>query len=41
MAPLRDPAWAGRVFWLSLLAVLLWPLGVAQQQVLVHQATRL
>ena len=30
-APTRDPAWAGRVFWLSLAFVLLWPLMVATE----------
>ena len=30
-APLRDPAWAGRVFWWSAALVLLWPLGVATE----------
>jgi phosphonate transport system permease protein len=30
-APTRDPAWLGRVFWLSLCLVLLWPLGVATE----------
>ena len=30
-APARDPAWAGRLFWLSLGAVLLWPLMVATE----------
>ena len=30
-APSRDPAFAGRVFWLSLALVLLWPLGVATE----------
>jgi phosphonate transport system permease protein len=29
--PTRDPAWLGRVFWLSLGLVLLWPLGVATE----------
>jgi phosphonate transport system permease protein len=30
-APERDPAWWGRVFWLGLAAVLLWPLVVATE----------
>jgi phosphonate transport system permease protein len=30
-APARDPAWWPRVFWLSLAAVLLWPLAVATE----------
>ena len=30
-APTRDPAWLGRVFWVSLGLVLLWPLGVATE----------
>ena len=30
-APDRDPAWTGRVFWISLALVLLWPLGVATE----------
>ena len=30
-APQRDPAFAARVFWLSLALVLLWPLGVATE----------
>ena len=30
-APSRDPAFAGRVFWISLALVLLWPLGVATE----------
>ncbi len=30
-APLRDPAWAGRVWWCSLALVLLWPLAVATE----------
>ena len=30
-APARDPAFATRVFWLSLTLVLLWPLGVATE----------
>jgi phosphonate transport system permease protein len=30
-APARDPAFAGRVFWISLALVLLWPLGVATE----------
>ncbi|MBA4256509.1 MAG: ABC transporter permease [Polaromonas sp.] len=30
-APDRDPAWLGRLAWLSLCAVLLWPLGVATE----------
>ncbi|MBK6906575.1 MAG: ABC transporter permease [Rhodocyclaceae bacterium] len=29
--PLRDPAWVGRVAWLSVLVVLLWPLTVATE----------
>jgi phosphonate transport system permease protein len=28
---LRDPAWAGRVFWTGAVLVLLWPLGVATE----------
>jgi phosphonate transport system permease protein len=31
VAPTRDPAFAARVFWLSLALVLLWPLGVATE----------
>lgn len=31
MAPSRDPAWAGRVFWMSAALVLLWPLAVASE----------
>ncbi len=31
LAPTRDPAWAGRVFWCSLAIVLLWPLAVATE----------
>lgn len=31
LPPLRDPAWVNRVTWISLLAVLLWPLGVATE----------
>jgi phosphonate transport system permease protein len=31
LAPARDPAFAARVFWLSLALVLLWPLGVATE----------
>ena len=31
MAPARDPAFAARVFWLSLALVLLWPFGVATE----------
>ncbi|MDO8905251.1 ABC transporter permease [Hydrogenophaga sp.] len=30
-APTRDPAWLGRVFWIGLCLVLLWPLGVATE----------
>jgi len=30
-APTHDPAWVGRVFWISLSLVLLWPLGVATE----------
>lgn len=30
-APTRDPAWLGRVFWIGLGLVLLWPLGVATE----------
>lgn len=30
-APARDPAWLGRVFWIGLCLVLLWPLGVATE----------
>ena len=30
-APVRDPAFLSRVFWLSLALVLLWPLGVATE----------
>jgi phosphonate transport system permease protein len=30
-APTHDPAWLGRVFWISLSLVLLWPLGVATE----------
>lgn len=30
-APRRDPAWMGRVFWLSVALVLLWPLMVATE----------
>jgi len=30
-APIRDPAWLGRVFWIGLCTVLLWPLGVATE----------
>ena len=29
--PLRDPAWLGRVFWIGVAAVLLWPLCVATE----------
>ena len=29
--PLRDPAWVSRVAWISLAAVLLWPLGMATE----------
>jgi phosphonate transport system permease protein len=29
--PTHDPAWLGRVFWISLGLVLLWPLGVATE----------
>ena len=31
IAPARDPAWLGRVFWASAALVLLWPLGVATE----------
>jgi phosphonate transport system permease protein len=31
IAPSRDPAWLGRVFWIGLCLVLLWPLGVATE----------
>jgi phosphonate transport system permease protein len=31
LAPNRDPAWLGRVFWIGLCLVLLWPLGVATE----------
>ncbi|WP_353131607.1 ABC transporter permease subunit [Limnohabitans sp.] len=31
LSPVRDPAFAARVFWLSLALVLLWPLGVATE----------
>ncbi len=30
-APDRDPAWMGRVFWIGVALVLLWPLGVATE----------
>ena len=30
-APQRDPAWLGRLFWISAAVVLLWPLGVATE----------
>ncbi len=30
-APSRDPAWLGRITWISLALVLLWPLGVATE----------
>ena len=30
-APARDPAFASRVFWLTLALVMLWPLGVATE----------
>ena len=30
-APLRDPAWQGRLFWVLAIAVVLWPLGVATE----------
>lgn len=30
-APARDPAWVGRLFWLSAAAVLLWPMLVATE----------
>jgi phosphonate transport system permease protein len=30
-APLRDPAWAGRVFWISAALVVLWPLATATE----------
>ena len=29
--PSRDPAWVGRLFWISLCVVALWPLGVATE----------
>lgn len=29
--PTRDPAWLGRLFWISLGLVVLWPLGVATE----------
>ena len=29
--PQRDPAWLGRLFWISAALVLLWPLGVASE----------
>jgi phosphonate transport system permease protein len=29
--PLRDPAWHGRLFWISAALLLLWPLGVATE----------
>jgi phosphonate transport system permease protein len=31
MAALRDPAWAGRVFWTGAVIALLWPLAVATE----------
>lgn len=31
LAPTRDPAWLGRIAWLSLGLVLLWPLGMATE----------
>jgi phosphonate transport system permease protein len=31
LPPARDPAWLGRIAWLSLGVVLLWPLGVATE----------
>jgi phosphonate transport system permease protein len=30
-APMRDPAWQGRLFWMLALVVVLWPLGVATE----------
>ncbi|MBU6437072.1 MAG: ABC transporter permease [Betaproteobacteria bacterium] len=30
-APLRDPAWLQRLFWITALLALLWPLGVATE----------
>ena len=30
-APVRDPAWLGRVFWLGALLAVLWPLAVATE----------
>lgn len=30
-APARDPAFASRVFWFTLVLVMLWPLGVATE----------
>ena len=30
-APQRDPAWVGRVFWLSFAVVMLWPLFIATE----------
>ena len=30
-SPSRDPAWAGRVFWMSAALVLLWPLAAASE----------
>ena len=30
-APLRDPAWLARLFWIGAAAVLLWPLMVATE----------
>lgn len=30
-APVRDPAWMSRVFWISLALVMLWPLGVTTE----------
>ena len=43
VAPQRDPAWLGRMFWLSAALVLLWPLFVATEfrpWVLFDQASR-
>lgn len=31
VAPRRDPAWRGRLFWAGAMLVLLWPLGVATE----------
>ena len=30
-APVRDPAWLSRLFWISLCLVILWPLGVTTE----------